>query len=81
MRIFCLLIVSLYATTAFCSPKNYIEIDLVSKEVKFADFSFGNLKVQGNLSYKVNKERGLFTLDLDGKNIILNEKNFPWIKR
>lgn len=59
---------------------NYIELDLTSKRVKFADFSLGNYKIAGDFRFDIETQGDSLIFKTEGENISLGEKIFPWIK-
>jgi len=78
-----ILLFCIFCSTAIAvesSPQDSVEINLNSREVKLASFSFGDYEISGDFSFDLDESQGSLIIDLVGKNISFGDKFIPWAK-
>ncbi|MDD5070107.1 MAG: hypothetical protein PHV17_05205 [Candidatus Omnitrophica bacterium] len=73
-----LLILSCFQPVSFAS--DFIEIDLTKKVISFVDFYLEKLRISGDISFNLTAKNGARIVDIEGEEVFLGQKHFPWIK-
>ncbi|MBU2102823.1 MAG: hypothetical protein KKF80_05455, partial [Candidatus Omnitrophica bacterium] len=80
MRIFFLSVLGIAVCVMPLYAQNSVAIDFQNRKIEMAGFPIGNLNIRGDFTFDVKSENEALIFNLEGKNIAVKEKLFPWIK-